>query len=40
MKDARGDKEIPLDYLVMCKSYSGGLTDLVTSAVPNEEVSF
>ena len=40
IKGARGDKAVPLEYLLMFKACSGGLTDLVTSAVPNEEVSF
>ena len=40
IKGARGDKAVPLEYLLMFKACSGGLTDSVTSAVPNEEVSF
>ena len=40
IKSARGDKAVPLEYLLMFKACSGGLTDLVTSAVHNEEVLF
>ena len=40
IKVARGDKAVPLEYLLMFKACSGDLTDLYTSAVPNEEVSF
>ena len=39
IKGARGDKAVPLEYLLMFKACSG-LIDSVTSAVPNEEVSF
>ena len=40
IEGASVDKAVSLEYLLLFKACSGGLTDSVTSAVLNEEVSF